>query len=169
MPPAADGLLLGGGYPELYAKQLGKNRISADSVRTAIENGMPVIAECGGFQYLGKRLNGEAMCGVLAHESYNSAKLVRFGYITLTSRKAGVFGAAGVHLKAHEFHYWDSTDSGGDFLAENLRGQQYPAAVITPTMYAGYPHLYLPAARSAAEAFYKKCLEYKEKGIENDY
>ena len=169
VPPAADGLLLGGGYPELYAKQLGKNRISADSVRTAIENGMPVIAECGGFQYLGKQLNGEAMCGVLAHESYNSAKLVRFGYITLTSRKAGVFGAAGIHLKAHEFHYWDSTDSGGDFLAENLRGQQYPAAVITPTMYAGYPHLYLPAARSAAEAFYKKCLEYKEKGIENDY
>ena len=163
VPSEADGLLLGGGYPELYAEKLGKNRISAESIRKSVENGMPVIAECGGFQYLGKSLDGEPMCGVLAHESRNSGKLVRFGYVTLTSKKQGVFGHAGVQLKAHEFHYWDSTDNGEDFLAQNLRGKQYAAAVTTETMYAGYPHLYLPAAMEAAQAFYCKCLDYQKR------
>lgn len=161
IPPQADGLLLGGGYPELYAAQLEQNRISAQSVRTAVESGMPTIAECGGFEYLGKTLDGHTMCGVLAHDSRAAGKLVRFGYVELSAQKSGLFGAAGTRLKAHEFHYWDSTANGEDFSVTNLRGKEYTAAVTTDTLYAGFPHLYLPACIPAAENFYRKCLEFQ--------
>ena len=165
VPRSADGLLLGGGYPELYAGQLEKNTITKERVRRAGAGGMPTIAECGGFQYLGKTLDGRAMCGVLDHESQNAGKLTRFGYVTLTAKKDGLLGPAGTVLRGHEFHYWDSTENGDGFLAEKTSGKSWPCVVSTPTLYAGYPHLYLYASIPAAEAFYRKCLEYKEKRL----
>lgn len=165
VPPTVDGLLLGGGYPELYAEQLEKNSITKESVRRAVANSMPTIAECGGFQYLGKTLDGSAMCGVLPHESQNAGKLVRFGYVTLTAQRDGLLGPAGTVLRGHEFHYWDSTENGDGFTAEKPNGKRWDCVVYTPTMYAGYPHLFLYADIPAAEAFYRKCLAYKEKKL----
>lgn len=162
VPADASGLLLGGGYPELYAGQLEKNIRSRESVRAAVNAGMPTIAECGGFQYLGKALDGHAMCGVLSHESQNAGKLTRFGYVTLTAKEDGLLGPAGTQLPGHEFHYWDSTVNGVSFTAEKPNGKRWDCAVHTPTLYAGYPHLFLPANPEAAEAFYRKCLAYKE-------
>lgn len=162
IPPHADGLLLGGGYPELYTDVLERNKTSSESIRSAIESGMPTIAECGGFQYLGKTLDGKRMCGVLLHDSTNTGKLVRFGYITLTSRKDGLFGEAGVTFRGHEFHYYDSTENGDSFTAVKQNGRSWDCVVYTDTLYAGYPHLFLPANLPAAESFYRKCLEYKE-------
>lgn len=163
IPADADGLLLGGGYPELYADALEKNEMTRESIRHAVERGIPTIAECGGFQYLGQTLDGKRMCGILPHDSTNTGKLVRFGYLTLTSRKDGLFGPAGTTFRGHEFHYYDSTDNGGDFTAAKLNGRSWDCAVGTDTLYAGYPHLFLPANLPAAEAFYRKCLKYKEK------
>ena len=162
VPPEADGLLLGGGYPELYAEQLEKNETSKESVRRAVCGGMPTIAECGGFQYLGRSLDGKRMCGALNHESFPAGRLVRFGYVTLTARQDGLLGKAGTVLRGHEFHYWDSTDVGDGFTAQKLNGSSRLCAVHTPTLYAGYAHLYLCANPAAAQAFYRKCIEYKE-------
>ena len=163
VPQSADGLLLGGGYPELYAERLAENEVAEESVRRAVASGMPTVAECGGFQYLGKTLDGKTMCGALDHESANAGKLVRFGYVTLTAKSDGLLGPAGTILQGHEFHYWDSTDNGDGFIAKKPNGKSWPCVVYTPTLYAGYPHLYLYANISAAETFYRKCLEYKEK------
>ena len=163
VPEDADGLLLGGGYPELHTEELEKNRVSADSIFSSIDGGMPTIAECGGFQYLGKELAGRRMCGVLDHTSENAGKLVRFGYLTMTASHGGLLGPAGTELRAHEFHYWDSTDNGSAFRAVKPNGRSWECCVMTDTLYAGYPHLYLPASEPAAEAFYRKCLEYKER------
>ncbi len=167
LPADADGLLLGGGYPELYADVLERNKTSSKSIRRAIESGMPTIAECGGFQYLGRTLEGKQMCGVLPHDSANTGKLVRFGYVTLTSKNAGLFGKSDVTFRGHEFHYYDSTDNGNGFTAVKQNGRSWDCAVYTDTLYAGYPHLFLPANIPAAEAFYRKCLAYKEKN--HDY
>ena len=120
------------------------------------------IAECGGFQYLGETLDGKAMCGVLPHESRNAGKLTRFGYVTLTAKKDGLLGPAGTTLRGHEFHYWDSTDPGDGFTAEKPNGKSWDCVVSTQTLYAGYPHLYLYANISAAKAFYRICLAYRE-------
>ena len=50
--PEADGLILGGGYPELYAQSLAENTRMKEQIRTRVAEGMPVLAECGGFMYL---------------------------------------------------------------------------------------------------------------------
>jgi cobyrinic acid a,c-diamide synthase len=163
LPADADGLLLGGGYPELYADVLERNETSRESIRRAIESGMPTIAECGGFQYLGQKLDGRKMCGVLQHDSVNTGKLVRFGYITLTAKNDGLFGETGTNFRAHEFHYYDSTDNGDSFTSVKQNGRTWDCVRYNETMYAGYPHLFLPANIPAAEAFYKKCLIFKEK------
>ena len=160
VPEGCSGLFLGGGYPELYADVLEKNTVAKESVSAAIRSGMPVIAECGGFQYLGRKLEGKKMCGVLPHESFAAGKLVRFGYVTLSANKSGLLGPTGTEIRGHEFHYYDSTDNGSAFTASKQSGKTWDCAVMTETMYAGYPHLYLYSAIPAAEAFYNKCLEY---------
>lgn len=162
VPEEADGLYLPGGYPELHVDALAKNRRAAGSVRTAVLGGMPAIAECGGFQYLGKSLDGRPMCGALPHESFSAGHLVRFGYVTLTAKKTGLFGADGLSLPAHEFHYYDSTVNGDGFTARKASGKSWDCAVYTDTLYAGYPHLYLPACPAAAESFLRKCAAFKE-------
>ena len=162
VPAGSHGLMIGGGYPELYAGRLESNIHSRESVYRAISSGMPTIAECGGFQYLGDKLDSHKMCGVLNHSSFKTDHLVRFGYITLRSRKNGLLGPAGTELKAHEFHYWDSSSNGDAFTAEKPGGKKWECGVLTDTLYAGYPHLFLPADVGAAEEFYKKCLNYKE-------
>ncbi len=161
VPEDADGLLLPGGYPELHAEEL-ENSGSRKSVARAVEGGMPCIAECGGFQYLGTELAGKKMCGVLPHTSFDTGKLVRFGYATITSGKDGLLGPAGISLQAHEFHYWDSTDNGDAFRAVKPSGRSWDCCVMTDTLYAGYPHLYLMSNIPAASAFYEKCIEYRE-------
>ena len=165
VPAGASGLLLGGGYPELYAGQLERNAASKESVRSAVLSGMPTIAECGGFQYLGKTLDKKRMCGALAHESFNTGKSVRFGYVTLTAKTDGLLGPAGTTLRGHEFHYWDSTACGGAFTAAKPNGRRWDCATHTPSLYAGYPHLFLPANPDAAASFYRKCLAYMEKQL----
>ena len=163
VPPDADGLFLGGGYPELHAAELEANRTARESVARAVAQGMPTIAECGGFQYLGKELAGREMCGVLPHGSFGTGKLVRFGYVTLTAQEDGLLGPPGTVLKAHEFHYWDSTENGSAFRAVKPSGRGWECGVTTETLYAGYPHLYLLSCIPAASAFYKKCILYKER------
>ncbi len=163
LPSDADGLLLGGGYPELHAEKLESSAATKKSICDALSNGMPAIAECGGFQYLGKKLDGRQMCGFLPHGSFAAGRLVRFGYVTVTSKHRGLFGAGGTELRAHEFHYWDSTENGDSFTAVKPNGKSWDCAVYTDTLYAGYPHLYLYSNPAAAAEYYKKCLEYKEK------
>lgn len=161
VPAGADGLLLPGGYPELHAEELENCVCSRESVRKAVESGMPTIAECGGFQYLGEELAGRKMCGVLPHSSSDAGKLVRFGYVTITARHDGLLGQEGTQLRTHEFHYWDSTENGDAFRAVKPNGRSWDCCVMTDTLYAGYPHLYLMSCIPAAESFYRKCLEYK--------
>ena len=103
------------------------------------------------------------MCGALPHDSSDAGRLVRFGYCTLTVREGGLLGPAGTRLPAHEFHYFDSTDCGGAFDAEKPDGRSWRCGVHTDSLYAGYPHLFLPASLPSAESFYRKCLAYKEK------
>ena len=52
VPKEADGLLLPGGYPELYAKELSENKTMLADIREKAELAMPIVAECGGFMYL---------------------------------------------------------------------------------------------------------------------
>ena len=89
LPDGIEGMIFGGGYPELYAQQLSENRSMLMSVRAALEKQIPCLAECGGFMYLQERLEGSDgkmydMAGALFGKSYKTEKLRRFGYIILS-------------------------------------------------------------------------------------
>ena len=87
--------------------------------------------------------------------------------LDLTAQEDGLLGPAGTQLKAHEFHYYDSSDNGSSFKAVKPNGRSWSCVVTTDTIYAGYPHLFLYANIPAAESFYQKALEYKEKKNDN--
>ena len=156
--PPADGLYLGGGYPELHAIQLAENRSMLRSVRDAVVEGLPTVAECGGFMYLQEELvdkSGRAhrMAGVLPGRSYPAGRLVRFGYAHLAARHDSMLLRAGEQVPAHEFHHWDSTHNGENLVARKLDGTTWKCCHATPTLYAGFPHLHFAGTLPLAERF----------------
>lgn len=163
LPKDIDGLLLGGGYPERYGKELSENRQMKAAVKEACRQGMPCLAECGGFLYLAEGLEDEAgtvhaMTGVLKGEGYRTKKLSRFGYLEVESQKAGVLGEKGTRLKGHEFHYWDCTENGRAFLAKKpFSGTEYSCMQYSPTLAAGFPHFYYYSNPMAVYSFLKSC------------
>ena len=164
--PACDGLYLGGGYPELHAKILSENTGMLESVRRAVAAGMPTVAECGGFLYLQQQLEdaeGEAwpMVGALDGRGFKTGRLQRFGYVTLSARRDGLLACEGDTLPAHEFHYWDCDACGDAFAARKPQSaRHWDCCMCTPTLHAGFPHLYLPGAPSAAARFVRACAEW---------
>ena len=166
LPTDIGGLYLPGGYPELYAVQLAANIAMRAAVKTAVQSGLPTVAECGGFLYLGQTLQdagGSAypMAGVLPGQGVRVGRLVRFGYATLTARADSMLFAVGDALPVHEFHHWDSTANGTDFTAAKANGRSWACGFANTHLYAGFPHLYwtgtpLPRRFVAAACHYKK-------------
>ena len=143
LPEGVDGILLGGGYPEVFAGKLSANTAMLAAVRAAAAKGMKIIAECGGFLYLHKTLEGAdgkcyPMAGLIDAHGFRTGRLSRFGYLT-------VKGALG-EIKGHEFHYWDSEKPGMDYTAEKpLSEKTWPCIHQTGHLLAGFPHLYYPS------------------------
>lgn len=172
LPEGLDGLLLGGGYPELHGEELVGNTGMISSVREALEAGMPCLAECGGFMYLHEEMedrNGKKwpLVGAIRGRTYPTGKLVRFGYVKIEN-SAGTEGylQPGEYVRGHEFHYWDSTDSGSDCLAVKPDGRRkWNCIHMDGSLFAGYPHLYLPSMRKFAERFVRQCREWEEKEL----
>lgn len=162
LPENIQGLYLGGGYPELYAGPLSENASMRRSVKSALTNGLPCIAECGGFMYLTEAIADFPMVGYLPGRSFDKGKLTRFGYVRLRAEKDQMLCKAGEEIRGHEFHHWDCTEPGSDFTArKELSGRKWGCVVSTPTLYAGYPHFHFYANPSFAVNFYRACLEEK--------
>lgn len=148
VPGEADGLYLGGGYPELYGKELSENASMRASVRELLAQGMPCIAECGGYLYLKQELADAdgiswPMCGVLPGGSRDSGRLSRFGYGIMTAMGDSVLGSVGTSVPAHEFHHWDSPENGDCFSFKKPVGtREWSCGYGTESLYAGFPHLY---------------------------
>ncbi len=161
--PECDGLILTGGYPELYAKQLSENHSMLDSIRSRISDGLPYIAECGGFMYLHDEMDADGlfkMAGVIHGRVRSADRLVRFGYITMTAQTDNLLCKNGESIKAHEFHYYDSTDNGNGFHAVKPDGREWDCCHVSDRHYAGFPHLNFLSDITTAERFIIKCMEY---------
>ena len=168
LPENTDGIILCGGYPELYAKQLSENRTMLEDLREKITGGVPTIAECGGFMYLHKTFennNSERFSGVgiINANAFRTEKLQRFGYIKMTAKRDNLLCKAGENFPAHEFHYFDSKCSGTDFSAEKTNGTTYSCVNGGENIYAGFPHLYFYANPQIAVNFVNKCKQYNLK------
>lgn len=172
LPKGLDGLLLYGGYPELHASRLEQNGQMRREIAGAIQNGMPCMAECGGFMYLHEEMEGMdgrlyKMAGAIKGKAFRTKKLCRFGYITLRQNGPGkkILGETGLgEIPAHEFHYFDSENCGEDFYAEKPLGSRgWPCIHGNEALLAGFPHLYYYANPKIPKAFLKKCREYADK------
>lgn len=169
LPEEADGLYLPGGYPELYGEQLENNRTMRTSIHEAVAGGLPTIAECGGFLYLGKWLKGNddrpwEITGVLEGEAANTRSLVRFGYGSITAQKESMLFRPGEEIPVHEFHYWDTTAPGEDLtLVKATGGKTWSFGYATDSLYAGFPHLYLAGEQNLAGRFVQAAADHRRR------
>lgn len=186
LPKDCDAMLLGGGYPELYTKELSENVSMRESIKKAFRAGLPTVAECGGFMYLHKYIHDicddtdeqnkadvqnnadtqndvsvSQLVGALDSECHFKGKLVRFGYIEL-AEKHNNFLSPNEKIKAHEFHYYDSTDNGADCIATKpATGRSYDCVISHDNYWLGFPHLYYPSNPHFAESLVRKAYEYR--------
>ena len=167
-PPKADGLYLGGGYPELYAAQLAQKTGMRNAIGGAVASGLPTVAECGGFLYLQAALQNAAgegypMVGLFPGEGYPTGQLRRFGYLTLTGDRDSLLFRAGEAIPAHEFHYWDTTANGEELTAVKPSGRSWRFGYASESMYAAFPHLHFGGETPMAERFVAMATFYRKR------
>jgi cobyrinic acid a,c-diamide synthase len=164
--PAIDGLFIGGGFPERHAASLAANSAMRDSIRTAIEAGLPTYAECGGLMYLSKSLTWNEtsydMVGVLEAKSVMHEKPQGRGYVKLgeiDGQHPWAFQCKpGNDLHAHEFHYsaLQGLPEDGIYAYQVLRGkgiQQQHDGFVYKNLLASYTHLRDTAANPWVKRF----------------
>jgi cobyrinic acid a,c-diamide synthase len=138
LPEDVDGLLAGGGFPEVYAEDLAANRPMLADVFRRVSAGLPTWAECGGLLWLGRRLDGHAMAGVLPAEATMTERLT-LGYRDVTTARPSPVGEARTAFRGHEFHY-STIEPAGDALVLSSRFGARPEGWATPTLLATYVH-----------------------------
>ena len=171
LPEGSDGIYLGGGYPETYRRELAENLSMKESICEAAKAGKPIIAECGGFMYLHQEMQdmeGKTypMAGVINAVAYRTEKLGRFGYITLDlneeQAEARNIWQQGFPVRAHEFHYFDSTDPGSACLAKKPAGKRsWSCSYAKDGSLMGFPHLYYYSNPMFAFRFLENCMAKK--------
>ncbi len=170
LPPDLDGLLLYGGYPELKAAELAENISMRESIQKALEGGMPCMAECGGYLYLQKSLEGMdgkdyPMVGILPGRGFRTPRLNRFGYVTLRRNPGEGNLPDWGEIPAHEFHYFDSTFTPSAFHAVKPGGgREWDCMSDDGKILAGFPHLYYYGNPEVAVGFLKRCEAYRKGG-----
>ena len=166
LPPDLDGIILGGGYPELHLKELAQNESMRNAIKSAIEAKMPSLAECGGFMYLHDTICDRdgtpyPMAGVIHAGCSRKDRLVRFGYLTLTSHTDS-FLQADETIRGHEFHYYDSDDNGACAIAQKPVGKRsWECVHAGPDHWWGFAHLAYYANPTFAKNFIEACRNYK--------
>ena len=163
VPSGAAGVLLGGGFPELYADALASNKAMLASVRGTAARGIPVYAECGGLMYLGESLTDAGgrtheLAGVVPLRSSMSRTRLTLGYRTATARAAGPHVTRGQTVRGHEFH-WSALDDAVDAetaaydLAEGAALEGY----ARENVWASYVHLHFASDPGIAPRLVESC------------
>lgn len=152
LPEGCDGILLGGGYPENYLSELAGNKTMLTSIRTALERGVPSLAECGGFMYLHKWVedtakNAYEMVGAVDGRCFFTGQMVRFGYLEIEAVNLELdedeMLKSLVGMRGHEFHYYESTKAGDMLRAVKPdRSRSWDCAAAGKNGIWGFPHFY---------------------------
>ncbi|MBR1759635.1 MAG: cobyrinate a,c-diamide synthase [Schwartzia sp.] len=174
--PDVDGLILGGGFPEMFAKELYENESMRASIKAAAEKEMPIYAECGGFMYLMRRVtdfegNSFPMLGVIPGEAKMNKKLQTVGYVSAEMERDTVLGTKGTVLRGHEFHFSSECEpeAGADYpraftFRKTRNPVPYPAGYAKGKVLGSYLHLHFAGAEDAAASFVAACEKFAAKG-----
>ncbi len=151
LPKGTKGIYIGGGYPELFAKELGRNLSIKKEIRAMAEAGMPIYAECGGLMYLGRAIKdskGRAypMARVFPWTTETGLKRKAVGYREVAAKKACPFLSAGGVIRGHEFHYSSMLRKPGSaikrvFSARGSYGGSSDEGYVYKNVLATYVHL----------------------------
>ena len=157
LPDGTAGIYLGGGFPEVHARELTDNVVLRRELGAAIADGVPTVAECAGLLYLCEALDSSPMVGAIAAEAAMTERLT-LRYPTMTATTDNLLTRAGETVTAHEFHRTQVTPSANGRAAWTVDGQHVGFASDTlhasylHTHWAGHPQL----ARRFAEAVHAR-------------
>lgn len=170
--PEVDGLIFGGGFPEMFLHELENNTSMKDSIRQAAAQGMPIYAECGGLMYLCEKIQGfdgdsYDMVGLVPGICEMQKKLQRVGYVTGKALRKSIIAEEGDTLKGHEFHF-STLACGDDFpWAYTLQGTRQKTGHLEgyakDNVLASYLHLSFDGNPKAADHFLDSCWEFRNK------
>lgn len=174
--PDADGVYIGGGFPEVFAAELENNSSMRASIRAAAQTGVPLYAECGGYMYLMDNIvtvegNRHAMCGVFRGEAVLGEKLSgQFGYVEATLLTDTIIGKAGTSYKAHEFHHsYIDTPQPPTYSACKAAGSKpWTGGSATKNAYGTYAHVYFRSDPSLVRTFIEACLNYSYSKVDTN-
>ncbi|MEE6449294.1 cobyrinate a,c-diamide synthase [Gottfriedia acidiceleris] len=169
LPEQVDGLYIGGGFPEEFAEELTKQTEVKNSIRTAIEKGLPTLAECGGFMYLTESLEttdetSYKMVGIIPGKVKMQTKLAALGYREITAVEENFLLAGNLSARGHEFHYstfHSRTVFEPAYQTKGMRGFKQEG-YRKGNLIAGYTHFHFGSCPEMVENWVKKCKEFKQ-------
>ncbi|MCM3654546.1 cobyrinate a,c-diamide synthase [Metabacillus litoralis] len=172
IPSDIDGLYIGGGFPEEFASELSQNQLVKASIKKAIEQGLPTLAECGGFMYLTESIETTQkaryeMVGIISGEVKMQSKRAALGYREISGRNGNIL--IGEHQKArgHEFHYstfhTDEANIQYAYETKGMRGTKLEG-YLKHNLVAGYTHFHFASCPDMVENWIKYCKGMKTYG-----
>jgi len=170
LPDGCSGLYLGGGYPEVFARELATNREIKAEIGQAAEAGMPVFAECGGYMYLNRSFTSPEgkvyeFAGIFDGEAEMTETLQNFGYVALTGLKDTILFGKGQRSRAHEFHrsVIKRKDQGYCVTVQKRKNGEtiaWQCGRSYKNVFGMYPHVYFPSNMAFARRFIDRCRDY---------
>ncbi len=157
LPEGTQGLVIGGGFPEVYAAELSANEPLRKSVAELALSGAPVAAECAGLLYLCRELDGAPMCGVLDASARMSQRLT-LGYRDAVAVSDSVLAGAGTRMRGHEFHRTVVEPGAGAVPAWGMRApERRVEGFVERGVHASYLHTHWAAEPGVARRFVERC------------
>ena len=177
LPKGVQALYFGGGYPELHAMDLAKNRSILDDICRASRLGMPIYGECGGFMYLSKGLIDEygrrfPWAGIFPFWIRMEKRFQALGYREVFLKKTSILGEQGIKMRGHEFHYSKLISGKDEPVPEQIyevrdangRSVSSPGWVIGNTL-GSYIHLHFASCPESVRQFVAKAGGFSKSGF----
>ncbi|MGW2559621.1 cobyrinate a,c-diamide synthase [Streptomyces sp. NPDC001514] len=160
LPDRTAGIVIGGGFPEVYAPELSANSRLRKAVAELARSGAPIAAECAGLLYLARSLDGKPMCGVLDADARMSERLT-LGYRDAVAVSDSVLAAAGTRMRGHEFHRTVLEPGAGPQAAWGLRQpERRVEGFVQQGVHASYVHTHWAGAPDTARRLVQRCAEW---------
>ena len=170
--PEADGLYLGGGYPEAHAAALSRNGAMRAHIEHFARSGGPIYAECGGLMYLSRAIittDGvtHPMVGLVPAETIMQDRLAALGYVEVETQEPTVLGPAGLRFRGHQFRYSElgamPESSPRPYTMRKRRGGEASAeGFAVERVLASYVHAHFASNPRLAAGFVASCASYQK-------
>ena len=171
LPKDLKGIYLGGGFPELFAKELEDNLSMRTSIKTFANSGNSIYAECGGYVYLCDSLESDGkiydMCGLISSKADMGKKMRSLGYREVRSLHDSFLGAKELKMRGHEFHWSSVTSFDDKSMAWNVKTtrkcvKEVKSGYMTKNIIASYIHLHFASNKDAIKNWYQYCIKNVE-------